>query len=126
MTTSQITWMDFSESDRRKMVRVISMFKQRDTRDEMGLARIRDGFADLFFPGTTTIQTRAKYFLYIPWLFRTYEKKRMSASKVQERLKRDESRFWKPYKKLMIRKGSSAHGLAPACSVFHPPSIGTA
>ena len=70
MSNSIISWLDFSDSERRKMVEVISLFKQRDTRDEMGLAQIRDGFAEMFFPGTTTIQTRACYFLFLPWLYR--------------------------------------------------------
>ena len=33
------------------MIEVVSLFKERDTRDELGLGQIRNGFADLFFPG---------------------------------------------------------------------------
>jgi hypothetical protein len=29
----------------------------------LGIASIRDRFSDILFPGTSTIQTRAKYFL---------------------------------------------------------------
>ena len=35
--------------------------------DELGIGLIRDGFSDLFFPGTSTIQTRAKYFFIVPY-----------------------------------------------------------
>jgi hypothetical protein len=28
---------------------------------------VRDGFAGIFFPGTSTVQTRARYFLLVPW-----------------------------------------------------------
>jgi len=88
--TSQISWLDFSESDRRKMVEVISLFKQRDTRDEMGLAQIRDGFAEMFFPGTTTIMTRARYFLFIPWLYRYLEERNVPSTKIEERMRQSE------------------------------------
>ena len=71
--SSIISWLDFSDSERRKMVEVISLFKQRDTRDEMGLAQIRDIFAEMFFPGTTTIQTRARYFIFVPWMYQYLE-----------------------------------------------------
>ena len=60
---STFTWLDYSEQERRRALDVISLFKLQDTRDELGLASIRDAFAEQFFPGTTTIQTRARYFL---------------------------------------------------------------
>lgn len=85
--SSTISWLDFSESDRRNMVQVISLFKQRDTRDEMGLAQIRDGFAEMFFPGTTTIQTRARYFLFVPWSYLILENRKTPSSKVEERIR---------------------------------------
>ena len=92
---STISWLDFSDSDRRKMVEVISLFKQRDTRDEMGLAQIRDGFAEQFFPGTTTIQTRARYFLFIPWLYRYHEGRRAPSSKIADRMRYTEIQVMK-------------------------------
>lgn len=54
MPTSSVSWLDFSEAERRKMVEIVSLYKERDTRDELGIATIRDSFADLFFPGTST------------------------------------------------------------------------
>lgn len=52
---------------------VISAFHERETRDELGLGTIRDVIADLFFPGTNTIQTRARYFLLVPWVYQGLE-----------------------------------------------------
>ena len=46
---SSLTWLDYSEHDRRKALDVIDLFGERDTRDELGLGTIRDGFADLYF-----------------------------------------------------------------------------
>lgn len=69
--TSSFAWLDFSDRDRRRAMEVIDLFRNEDTRDELGLGVIRDAFADRMFPGTSTIQTRVRYFLFIPWLFRT-------------------------------------------------------
>jgi hypothetical protein len=67
--TFTFSWLDHSEEARRRAVETINLFSERETRDELGLAPLRDGFAQIFSPGTSTIQTRAKYFLLIPWLY---------------------------------------------------------
>jgi hypothetical protein len=72
---STFTWLDYSEQERRKMLDVIELFGERTTRDELGLGGVRDAFADMLFPGTSTIQTRAKYFLFVPWIYRSLEVK---------------------------------------------------
>lgn len=69
---------------------VIALFKERDTRDELGIGSIRDAFADLFFPGTSTLQTRARYFLFVPWLYLDYERQKVTSTKVVQYLRRDE------------------------------------
>ncbi len=71
------------------MLDAIDKLKEADTRDELGLAAIRDGFADHFFPGTGTLQTRARYFLFAPWSYKRAEAKRSSIS-LAERLRADE------------------------------------
>lgn len=71
--TSTLTWLDHSQDSRRRVLDAIDLFRERETRDELGLGSIRDGFAGLFSPGTSTIQTRARYFLLIPWLYREIE-----------------------------------------------------
>lgn len=70
---SRFGWIDFSEEDRRKMLEVVKLLNQPDTVDELGIGTVRDAFADHFFPGTSTIQTRAKYFLFIPWIYKKIE-----------------------------------------------------
>ncbi len=66
-------WVDFSKSERNKVLSVLDMLSEGGTLDELGIAPIRDGFANLFFPGTSTIQTRAKYFLIVPYAFKNME-----------------------------------------------------
>ena len=60
-------WIDFSDSDRKKTMDVLRLFQEQGAVDELGIGIIRDGFANYFFPGTSTIQTRAKYFFIIPY-----------------------------------------------------------
>ena len=66
-------WIDFSKSERNKVLSVLELLSEQGTLDELGIAPIRDGFSELFFPGTTTIQTRAKYFFIVPYAFRDLE-----------------------------------------------------
>jgi hypothetical protein len=70
---NQLGWIDFSPTHRNKVMLVMDMFKEQGVIDELGLGTIRDSLSDLLFPGTSTIQTRAKYFLLIPWIFQDIE-----------------------------------------------------
>ena len=81
--TSTFAWLDFSEAEREKMTRVIDMFRESDTRDELGVGAVRDTFADLLFPGTSTIQTRARYLLFIPWVFLEMEHRKVPSRKAR-------------------------------------------
>lgn len=66
---SGLTWLDYSEHDRQKMMDAIQLFREPGTLDELGIGTVRDAFADLLFPGTSTIQTRARYFFFVPWVY---------------------------------------------------------
>lgn len=88
--TSRFGWVDFAEKDRQRMLEVIGIFREHDTRDELGIGTIRDAFADYFFPGTSTIQTRARYMLFIPWIYRVLEDKEVSSAKFPQRVRQDE------------------------------------
>ena len=66
----QLGWIDFSKEDRQKAFDVINLLSEQGAVDELGIGVIRDAFANYFFPGTSTIQTRAKYFLIVPDMLR--------------------------------------------------------
>lgn len=87
---STFTWLDYSEQERRQMLDVIDLFGERETRDELGLGGVRDAFADLMFPGTSTVQTVAKYFLLVPWIYLGLENKRVSSTKIAEIARKQE------------------------------------
>ena len=69
------------------------MFREKGTVDELGFAPIRDAFADHFFPGTSTIQTKARYFLIIPWIMLRYERRKLSAQELASKLRIRETRM---------------------------------
>lgn len=70
---SSLAWIDFDEAERQRAQRIMALFQERESRDELGLGAIRDSISDHLFPGTSTIQTRLRYMLFIPWLFRMLE-----------------------------------------------------
>lgn len=73
---SYLAWIDFDPEERRRAQALIDLFKQPEARDELGLSTIRDGIADLLFPGTSTIQTRLRYMLFVPWIYREAQGRR--------------------------------------------------
>lgn len=87
---STFTWLDYSEAERRKMLDVIKLFQEKETRDELGVGSVRDAFADTFFPGTSTIQTRARYFLFIPWMYRLLEERQVSSATIKDEARKAE------------------------------------
>lgn len=87
---SSFAWLDYSEHDRRAALDVIDKFREHETRDELGLAAIRDGISDRFFPGTGTLQTRARYFFFVPWTYLGLERRRVPSGEVRAKARRAE------------------------------------
>lgn len=68
-SVSSLAWLDTSHEDERRMRELVKMFSDTSTLDDLGIGQVRDGLADLMFPGTSTIHARPRYFLIIPWIF---------------------------------------------------------
>lgn len=85
---SSFGWLDYSDHERRQAMEVIDLFREEETRDELGLGTIRDPLADLLFPGTSTIQTRARYFFFVPWVYADLERRRVPAGEFEHQLRR--------------------------------------
>ena len=64
---SFVAWLDHSTEDERRVREMIRLFDQPETQDALGFGQVRDAYGDLLFPGTSTLHTRAKYLLFIPW-----------------------------------------------------------
>jgi len=71
---SALGWVDFSSEHREKVKSVIDLLSTPGVIDELGIGAIRDAFSDSLFPGLSTTQTRATYFLSVPRIFKDYEK----------------------------------------------------
>ena len=63
-------WIDFSSEDSKLAAGIINALRERGAVDELGIGGIQSAFADRFFPGTSTIQTRAKYFFAVCYALR--------------------------------------------------------
>lgn len=72
-SNSTLTWLDSSDRERRATLELVSALSEPGTLDELGIGRIRDTIADTLFPGTSTVQTRARYFLFLPWIMQKIE-----------------------------------------------------
>lgn len=88
--TSTFAWLDHSEEQRRQILDVLDLFREKSTIDELGLGTIRDAFADMLFPGTSAPQTRARYFLFIPWIYLRLERQRIPSAEIARRARRAE------------------------------------
>ncbi|MFW5856203.1 MAG: DUF6361 family protein [Bacillota bacterium] len=87
---SDFGWVDFAGENQSKMLDVVKLFREKDTRDELGIGTIRDAFSDYFFPGTSTIQTRARYMLFVPWVYTMLEEKKVRYPKIIDRARKEE------------------------------------
>lgn len=65
----QIGWIDYSKDERNKIVAILNALGSHEALDELGIGSVRDAFSDMLFPGISVLQTRAKYFLLIPYMF---------------------------------------------------------
>lgn len=74
---SSLSWIDHDPKARERTLRIFSFFQERESRDEMGIGSVRDSFADQLFPGTSTLQTRLRYMLFVPWIYLKLENERV-------------------------------------------------
>ena len=88
MAKPTLDWTLFSAADVRNAVRILEDVDG-GVRDELGFLAIHQYFADRFFPGTSTQQTRLRYVFFVPWAIQQIAEKRKSKS-VREQLKRAE------------------------------------
>lgn len=67
---SDIAWLDTSPDEERRMRELVKMFADTATLDDIGIGQVRDSISDQLFPATSTVHTRARYLLFIPWIHR--------------------------------------------------------
>ena len=70
---STLGWIVGSLKERDAALELLQSDGEAEPRDELGIGSLRDALADAFFPGVTTLQTRAKYFLLVPRMYQEIE-----------------------------------------------------
>lgn len=88
--TALIAWLDASSEDQRRMREIVNLFSERESRDELGIGQVRDALSDALWPGTSTLFTRARYFLFIPWCYRAAAEARHDVDKAAALADRNE------------------------------------
>lgn len=69
---TQLGWIHFSPAFKSKVDSILDRLDEEGVVDELGVGVFRDAIADHFFPGTSTIQTRAKYFFIISYQIKDF------------------------------------------------------
>ncbi|TKV80122.1 hypothetical protein FDV58_17900 [Bradyrhizobium elkanii] len=90
---SSLAWIDFDEAERQRALRIMALLDEREGRDELGLGSIRDSIADHLFPGTSTIQTRLRYMLFVPWIMRMLESRDLAEGQLRSEARELEIRL---------------------------------
>lgn len=103
---STLAWLDHDQNAQEATLRLLALFKEKESRDELGVGTIRDSFADQLFPGTSTIQTRLRYMLFVPWMYQSLEDKRIPAENF--------ARIADQQERVLISKLLESHDLAGA------------
>lgn len=86
-TTSFFGWLDYDEREAQRMREMFAALDDKETIDSLGLGTIRDTISELLFPGISTVQTRARYFLFVPWICQVIESERVSPARFDQRLR---------------------------------------
>ena len=63
------------------------------TIDVLGLGTVRDAFSAMLSPGTSTIETRLRYLIFLPWIFKRLEDQRVPAADFARRLRDTEAQL---------------------------------
>lgn len=90
---SAFGWLDLDAAASERAATLLRAFEEPGTLDPLGFGAIRDVFSNLFAPGTSTIQTRLRYFLFVPWVCQDLERRRVSSVDFLSQLRENEARL---------------------------------
>ncbi len=90
-------WIQFSREALRQAEATL-FSEEQGVRDEIGFLLLHQGYANRFFPGTSVLQTRLRYILFIPWMYQRIMKEAHKVSP-NELLVREEMRLIERLKK---------------------------
>ena len=90
---SSLGWLDLDRAASERVGELLRALDEPGTLDVLGLGTVRDAFSGMLNPGTSTIQTRLRYFLFIPWICARLEAERVAPADFARRLRDDEARL---------------------------------
>lgn len=90
---SSLGWLDLDAAASERVGTLLRSLEEPTTLDVLGLGTVRDAFSGMLSPGTTTIHTRLRYFIFVPWIFRRLEYERVSPGDFPDRLRKDEAQL---------------------------------
>lgn len=103
---SSLAWLDYSDEDQKRAREIVALFSQPESRDELGIGVVRDALSSLMFPGTSVIQTRARYFLFVPWIVQEAARRKKTGQQMLGWVDRYERKLIEA-----LRKGGDVEGL---------------
>lgn len=71
---SALGWTVLSREALRRAESHLRDQEQQGVRDEIGFLSLHQAYADRFFPGTSVLQTRLRYILFVPWMYQDVAK----------------------------------------------------
>jgi len=90
---SSVGWLDFDAAASERVSTLLQSLEEPSTLDALGLGSIRDAFSDMLTPGTSTVQTRLRYFIFLPWIFKRLEDRHVPAADFARRLRDAEAQL---------------------------------
>ena len=100
---SSLGWSQIARSDVAKATELLKG-SERGVRDEIGFLTLHQGFSDRFFPGTSVLQTRLRYALFVPWQIQDLADQRVGSAPASVRLQKAERELV-----LRLKLGTSAN-----------------
>jgi hypothetical protein len=90
---SSLGWLDLDTAASERVGTLLRSLEEPGTLDPLGLGSVRDAFSAILSPGTSTIQTRLRYFIFLPWIFARLESLRVPPNEFARRLRDSEARL---------------------------------
>lgn len=65
----QLGFVNFNTEEKKRVAKMMQLLQESEAIEELGIGRVRDHFSNTLFPGTSTLQHHAKYFVVLPSLY---------------------------------------------------------
>lgn len=65
----QIGFVNFNTEEKKRVAKMMHLLQESEAIEELGIGRVRDHFSNTLFPGTSTLQHHAKYFVLLSSLY---------------------------------------------------------